>query len=73
MLVDRFLRLCIEDGPGRAHPRAILAITFTRTAAAELVERLAVVLRAAAGLSPLPEPYEPLFREHLPERAIKGK
>ncbi len=40
VLVDRFLRLCIEDGPGRAHPRAILAITFTRKAAIEIQERL---------------------------------
>ena len=40
VLVDRFLRLCIEDGPGRAHPRAILAITFTRKAAVEIQERL---------------------------------
>ncbi len=42
VLVDRFLRLCIEDGPGGgpAHPRAILAITFTRKAAVEIQERL---------------------------------
>jgi ATP-dependent helicase/nuclease subunit A len=40
VLVDRFLRLCIEDGPGRAHPRAVLAITFTRKAAVEIQERL---------------------------------
>lgn len=40
VLVDRFLRLCIEDGSGRAHPRAILAITFTRKAAVEIQERL---------------------------------
>ncbi len=42
VLVDRFLRLCIEGGPGGgpAHPRAILAITFTRKAAVEIQERL---------------------------------
>ena len=37
VLVDRFLRLCIEAG---AHPRAILAVTFTRKAAVEIQERL---------------------------------
>jgi len=40
VLVDRFLRLCIEDCVGPAHPRAILAITFTRKAAVEIRERL---------------------------------
>jgi len=40
VLVDRFLRLCIEDGPSRTHPRAILAVTFTRKAAVEIQERL---------------------------------
>ena len=40
VLVDRFLRLCIEDGPSRVHPRAILAVTFTRKAAVEIQERL---------------------------------
>jgi ATP-dependent helicase/nuclease subunit A len=40
VLVDRFLRLCIEDGPGRSHPRSILAVTFTRKAAVEIQERL---------------------------------
>ncbi|MCB1182356.1 UvrD-helicase domain-containing protein [bacterium] len=40
VLVDRFLRLCIEDGPGRVHPRSILAVTFTRKAAVEIEERL---------------------------------
>lgn len=40
VLIDRFLRLCIE-GPGRpAHPRSILAVTFTRKAAVEIQERL---------------------------------
>lgn len=40
VLVDRFLRLCIEDTPAQAHPRSILAITFTRKAAVEIQERL---------------------------------
>jgi ATP-dependent helicase/nuclease subunit A len=40
VLVDRFLRLCIEEGPGRANPRSILAVTFTRKAAVEIQERL---------------------------------
>ena len=40
VLVDRFLRLCVEDGPGRASPRSILAVTFTRKAAVEIQERL---------------------------------
>ncbi len=40
VLVDRFLRLCIEDTRARAHPRSILAITFTKKAAVEIQERL---------------------------------
>lgn len=40
VLVDRFLRLCIEDKAGPAHPRSVLAITFTRKAAVEIRERL---------------------------------
>ena len=40
VLVDRFVRLCVEDGPGRADPRSILAVTFTRKAAVEIQERL---------------------------------
>jgi len=47
VLVDRFLRLCIE-GSGRAHPRAILAITFTRRAAVEIQERLLTRAREMA-------------------------
>ncbi|MDX2472593.1 MAG: UvrD-helicase domain-containing protein, partial [Candidatus Krumholzibacteria bacterium] len=45
VLVDRFLRLCIEAG---AHPRAILAVTFTRKAAVEIQERLLSRARALA-------------------------
>ncbi len=40
VLVDRFLRLCIEESRARAHPRSILAITFTKKAAMEIQERL---------------------------------
>ncbi len=38
VLVDRYLRLCLTD-PG-ADPRGILAITFTRKATVEILERL---------------------------------
>ena len=40
VLVDRFIRLCVQDAPSVAHPRSILAITFTRKAAVEIQERL---------------------------------
>ena len=40
VLVDRFIRLCVEDTPARTHPRSILAITFTRKAAVEIQSRL---------------------------------
>ncbi len=46
VLVDRFIRLCVEDTPARSHPRSILAVTFTRKAAVEIQERL--LARAAA-------------------------
>jgi ATP-dependent helicase/nuclease subunit A len=48
VLVDRFLRLCVEDGSGRAEPRSILAITFTRKAAVEIQERLLSAARKLA-------------------------
>src|SRR6056297_1813222 len=38
VLVDRYLRLCLAD-PG-TDPRGILAITFTRKATVEILERL---------------------------------
>ena len=40
VLVDRFVRLCVEGVENDIHPRAILAITFTRKAATEIRERL---------------------------------
>lgn len=48
VLVDRFLRLCIEETPARCHPRAVLAITFTKKAAVEIQERLLREARAMA-------------------------
>lgn len=48
VLVDRFVRLCVQDGPGRAEPRSILAVTFTRKAAVEIQERLLSRARAMA-------------------------
>jgi len=54
VLVDRFIRLCVEDTLARTHPRSILAITFTRKAAVEIQERL---LAMAAGMV-LAEPEE---------------
>jgi len=40
VLVDRFLRLCIQDHGLPINPRAILAITFTKKAAVEIQQRL---------------------------------
>lgn len=48
VLVDRFLRLCIEETRARAHPRSILAITFTKKAAVEIQERLLEATRELA-------------------------
>ena len=54
VLVDRFIRLCVEDTPARTHPRSILAVTFTRKAAVEIQSR---VLAKASGMV-LAEPAE---------------
>lgn len=48
VLVDRFLRLCIDRRSFRADPRSILAVTFTRKAAVEIQERLLKRSRALA-------------------------
>jgi ATP-dependent helicase/nuclease subunit A len=48
VLVDRFLRLCIEDPKFPADPASILAVTFTRKAAVEIKERLLSVARKLA-------------------------
>ena len=48
VLVDRFLRLCVENPAFPADPASILAVTFTRKAAVEIKERL---LRAARDLA----------------------
>ena len=39
-LVNRFLRLCLENTSARTHPGTILAVTFTRKAAVEIQDRL---------------------------------
>jgi len=49
VLVDRFLRLCLS-GPG-TDPRAVLAITFTRKATVEILERLQEQARRLAALT----------------------
>ena len=53
VLVDRFIRLCVEETAARTHPRSILAVTFTRKAAVEIQERL--LARAASMAMAEPE------------------
>ncbi len=64
VLLQRYLDLLKHDVP--AH--RIVAITFTRKAAAEMVERLAVLLDAAAGRSKLDKKQQELYGEFLPSR-----
>jgi ATP-dependent helicase/nuclease subunit A len=63
VLIDRFLRLCLA-GPG-VDPRAVLAITFTRKATVEIMERLQ---SAATQLARLP-----VAERHLALAAILGR
>jgi ATP-dependent helicase/nuclease subunit A len=51
-LVNRFLRLCLEDTPARVAPGTILAVTFTRKAAVEIQERLRREARKLALATP---------------------
>ena len=50
VLVDRYLRLCLTGIGADLDPRAILAITFTRKATAEIQERLQAAARRLASL-----------------------
>ncbi|MBI5487041.1 MAG: UvrD-helicase domain-containing protein [Deltaproteobacteria bacterium] len=63
VLLQRYLGLLQDDVP--AH--RIVAITFTRKAAAEMVERLARLLDAAAGRSKLNAKQQKLYGPFLPK------
>ncbi len=52
VLVDRFLRLCIQDSGLPINPRSILAITFTKKAAVEIQKRLLKSARKLALAKP---------------------
>ncbi len=52
VLVDRFLRLCIQDQGVPINPRSILAITFTKKAAVEIQQRLLKSARKLALAQP---------------------
>ena len=66
MLVDRYVNL-IRAG---VDPRHILAITFTRKAAAEMRERILATLRRAAEEGGIDPRRWRLLREHLADVAI---
>ncbi len=53
VLVDRFLRLCIQDQGLPINPRSILAITFTKKAAVEIQQRLLKSARKLALAQPV--------------------
>ena len=67
VLVDRFIRLCVEDTPSFCHPRSILAVTFTRKAAVEIQERL--LARAAAMVLADPEDLRLQLRDLFGDRS----
>jgi ATP-dependent helicase/nuclease subunit A len=67
VLVDRFIRLCVEETPARVHPRSILAVTFTRKAAVEIQERL--LARAADMVLAEPEELRLVLRDLFSDRA----
>lgn len=69
VLVDRFLRLCIEDTKARAHPRSILAITFTKKAAVEIQERLLKSSRKLALADP--DELRSILKDLFGDRDIK--
>jgi ATP-dependent helicase/nuclease subunit A len=67
VLVDRFIRLCVEETLARAHPRSVLAVTFTRKAAVEIQERL--LARAANMVLAEPEELRLALRDLFGDRA----
>ena len=67
VLVDRFIRLCVQDAPSVAHPRSVLAITFTRKAAIEIQERL--LARAARLALAEPESLRRALKRLFADRA----
>ena len=70
VLVDRFIRLCVEDTPAQTHPRSILAVTFTRKAAVEIQERL--LAKAAAMALAEPEELRLELRDLFGDRPDSG-
>jgi len=67
VLVDRFIRLCVEDSAARTNPRSILAITFTREAAVEIQKRL--LAKASSMVLAEPGQLRDLLRNLFKDRA----
>ena len=65
LLIQRFLRLLAEVD----RPEAIVAITFTRKAAGEMVDRIMNALREARAQSPVDQPHQQ-FTRALAEAAL---